>query len=182
MIIARLDPDKVLIHDPLSDKPVHTIELSDERSVGHFITFWVKGNEFLPPVPEGVSEFEAHHHNAEEMHRDQPDHGGSIVLAKVLATYSQIPGWKAHYHVPLSDYPTLDDLEGHPVPDSIKEAARSVLLDGWMRTESWRWLARGMGGLNGMFAEAKRRFGPCPKSERSRLEANFESLRSIVSQ
>lgn len=117
--MIRVNPDKVRFCDPdamSTDEPiVHTVDLSDDRSLRNFITLYCKGQD------RGREWAARHkmptHHDREIYHREEP------WLPK------QFPGmeghgWQYHVHIDTGDNPpTLEDVMAFRewIPDCIIE-------------------------------------------------------------
>ena len=98
---------------------IHTVDLSDERSHGHFITLWLKGDAGDEWARQcGLSD----HHNRELYHRDPP-------WIPAMFPGMQKRGWSKHRHIDLTRPPAADDLErfAEQIPDSILADIKTFL-------------------------------------------------------
>lgn len=85
--------------------PVHTVEISDARSVAQFITFFVKHRA---PVVEAFLTAsglrECTHHDPKVYHRDNEK------TTWVYDTFPGTQGWTHHFHLQLDRAPKLEDF------------------------------------------------------------------------
>lgn len=123
--MIRCEPDKVRFCGP-EEGPhiIHTVDLSDQRSVRQFLTFWTKGRG------ERVQGWAASHgldghHQREVYHREPP-----WLPAMYPGKESGDP-WSNHYHVDLSLPPTWEDIEPYTdeMPPEVQEAIRRYLKE-----------------------------------------------------
>lgn len=121
--MIRCEPDIVRFCDPEAtenDCLIHTIELSDDRSIRQFITFWLKG----------ANEAWKQKHRLDDHHQRDVYHRGPPWLP---AQYpgKQKRGWSAHYHVDLESPPTAADLDRftEDIPPAIWDEIQNHLKD-----------------------------------------------------
>lgn len=114
------EPDKVRFCDSeaLQNRTlIHTVDLSDDRSDGHFITLWLKGAAG-DDWAKGLSD----HHKRELYHRDPP---------WIPATYPGMhrKGWVTHRHIDLDRQPQWQDLEPYldEIPSSVQTEIKTYL-------------------------------------------------------
>ena len=112
--MIRCEPDKVRFIDPDAEYSlalVHTVDLSDERSVQQFVTLWTKGKrpDWSDRMPD---------HARDVYHRDPP------WLPTAFPGKEQ-KGWQTHYHLNLRSAPTWDDLQ--PFLSELSPALRADL-------------------------------------------------------
>lgn len=118
----RCEPDKQRFCDPeamTAAHLIHTVELSDERSVRQFITFWVKSRERGEAwrLAKGLGK----EHDREIYHRGLP---------WLPETFPQANGeWSKHYHLDLHSSPTWADIEPFcgEIPEVIQEEIKVYL-------------------------------------------------------
>lgn len=100
-------PDRWAFIDLDSPTEVWGVEVSDERSVCHFITVWTKGDQERHGTIEG--------HNP-DFHRGEDAHTG---LMKLVGESRWEDNWDRHFHIPLEAEPVLEDFQGHGIPEAI---------------------------------------------------------------
>lgn len=132
MIICH--PDKVRFRDASPDAGphlVHTVDLSDERCKGNFITFWCRG------ITNGETFRKKHgldsHHNRELYHRDPPWLPDWVGQARA-------GGFAQHYHLDLASPPQWNDLQPFlpDLPEAIQRDLREFLCGGMSDEEGPR--------------------------------------------
>lgn len=117
--MIRCEPDIVRFCDPEAmenDYPIHTVELSDDRSVSQFVTLWFKGkNEQIEELKRrGLDD----HHNRDVYHR-----GPAWLPAQFPGKHRH--GWSHHSHIDLERPPLVEDLE--PYADAIPPVIRDEI-------------------------------------------------------
>lgn len=121
----RLEPDKVAFVDEESPTMVWAVELSDDRSTERFFTVYRKAKE---DCPKGAS------HRPYVFHRDRGKRAKDTLLRRLAGRRWAKQRWKSHYHVLLDGPVTLEDLEGHDIPESITTQIKEY-LDGSSKSE-----------------------------------------------
>ena len=125
--MIRCEPDKIRFYDPDAEHNeylIHTVELSDDRSLSQFVTLWFKGKEQHRPEVEqwkrerGLDD----HHKRELYHRDGP-----WIPAQFPGKESK--GWSHHSHIDLTAPPRLTDMEPYEadIPPSVLETIGAYL-------------------------------------------------------
>lgn len=113
-VVVKGDKQRFVNLDARNDSyEVHSVEVSDERSLRPFITLFLKnrtprqdGWVFL----SGLREYT--HHDPDTFHREDKK------TKWVIETFSDMgPPWTHHYHILMDDRPKLDDL--NPFKDQI---------------------------------------------------------------
>lgn len=129
--MTLVQPDKVRFCDPEATTNgflIHTVELSDARSVQAFLTFWCKGGRDQGPRSQAWAT--AHgltgHHNREVYHRESDP----WLPQQYPGQESQ--GWSKHYHADLTHTPTWADVLPFcdEVPPVLQEAIQAYLAGG----------------------------------------------------
>ena len=127
-MVITVEPDKVRFCDPVavgSGFLIHTVEVSDSRSVRQFVTFWCKGGR--GQGPRSAAWAAAHgldgHHDREVYHREP----GPWLPQMYPGMESQ--GWGKHYHLDLWNPPRWGDVEPFTdeIPPVIQEELRRHL-------------------------------------------------------
>lgn len=116
-----LNPDKARFCDleaESSDKPIHTVEISDSRSVRQFITLWFKGKDKGSAWAEANGN--AGLHDPEVYHREKTEPDFQPFISR-LWPGKESEGWSNHYHIDLNRPPQLSDFDSLTsiIPDSI---------------------------------------------------------------
>lgn len=125
--MIRCEPDIVRFCDPeamTNEYKIHTVELSDERSVSQFVTLWFKGQERdLPQLKNWKQEHGLDDHHAREVY-----HRGSPWIPAMYPG-KQKRGWSHHVHVDLNHNPQWSDLQPFlaDIPPSIQQDIRQYL-------------------------------------------------------
>lgn len=104
--MTRLEPDKVRFVDPdarTSRHPIFAVDLSDDRSARHFLTFWCKGKTLRDAwaIANGI---DPDNHDRDVYHRDGP---------WIPETFPgmESAGWGKHCHLDLARPPAFADIE-----------------------------------------------------------------------
>jgi hypothetical protein len=124
--VLQVPVDKVRFCDPdavSSPSLVHTVEVSDGRSLSHFLTFWVKGGRDQGNPAKAWADKHGldGHHNREVYHRE-PD---PWLPQQFPGMDSK--GWSKHYHADLKNPPTWADVE--PFCDELPACLRVEIKD-----------------------------------------------------
>ena len=115
--MIRCEVDKVRFCDPAATYGgpfIHTVELSDERSLRQFVTVWTKGVR-----PDWVARWP--HHDRGTYHRES----GGWLPQQYPGMESK--GWSTHHHADLALPPILADLE--PFLDEIPPGIQAEIQE-----------------------------------------------------
>ena len=130
MSSERVSTDKIRFHDDITnfvfepDTPfIHTIEISDERSDGHFISFYVTGLSRWVRDLVGKWKPMVHNHDPKLYHRESKD------MTWIIDHFGQekaTPSWSEHYHFHFTKQPGHEEINntfkifGNAVSNSFK--------------------------------------------------------------
>lgn len=119
--MVRIEPDKHRFIDAdafTSRCLVHSVEVSDARSLLPFLTFWVKGKELGQAwaLATGLSD----HHDREIYHRETEP------WIPIAFPGMESKGWSKHYHLNLKAAPRWEDFR--PFLDQMPKVLQDELL------------------------------------------------------
>lgn len=116
MKCVTVEPDKVRFINPNTDKyGIHIVEFSDDRSVGHFVSFYTKSDPECFSAGKGMQQTP---HNPEMFHRlaDGQDEGDRWRWLLDIYKSKNSIDHRQHFHVGLERSPTVKDLEDLDLP------------------------------------------------------------------
>lgn len=128
--MVTVNPDKVRFSDlnaPHNGCDVHTVELSDCRSMQHFVTLWFKGQKAGERWAQQVGNSGLH--KPEVYHREKTEPDFQPFISR-LWPGKESEGWPTHYHIDLAAEPQYADVSGLfcLLPQSIVDELSEHLL------------------------------------------------------